>query len=108
MSTQATQRRERAFGKFAQAAQETLGDQVHEIILYGSTARGEATEHSDVDILVVLETTEETKLLYDLAFDIGLEHGVVISPHLKTKDNFEARKEYPFLQNVRREGRAYG
>lgn len=108
MSTHATRKRERAFTEFAQAAQEALGEQLDEIILYGSTARGEATDQSDVDILLVLETTDRAETLYDLAFDIGLEHGVVISPYLKTKESFEARKEYPFLQNVRREGRVYG
>lgn len=28
------------------------------VILYGSTARGEATEHSDIDLLVIAETNE--------------------------------------------------
>lgn len=41
MSTQATQQRERAFEEFAQTAHEALGEHIHEIILYGSTARGE-------------------------------------------------------------------
>ncbi|MFC7190404.1 nucleotidyltransferase domain-containing protein [Halocatena marina] len=108
MSTQATRQRERAFEAFAQGAKEALGDDIHEIILYGSTARGEATEHSDVDILVILTTTEEAETLYALAFDIGLEHGVVISPHIKTREKFESRKDFPFLRNVRREGRLYG
>lgn len=57
-----------------------------------------------MDVLVILDTIEETESLYALAFDIGLEHEVVISPHIKTKENFEARKTYPFLQNVRNEG----
>jgi hypothetical protein len=29
------------------------------VLLFGSAARGEATEHSDVDLLIVLPTTEK-------------------------------------------------
>jgi predicted nucleotidyltransferase len=50
MSTQATQCRERAFKEFAEAVQDAFGERIHEIILYGSTARGEATKQSDVDV----------------------------------------------------------
>jgi predicted nucleotidyltransferase len=107
MSTQATQSRERAFEEFAAAVQDAFGERIHEIILYGSTARGEATEQSDVDVLVVFNDTERPKELYGLAFDIGLEHGVVITPHVQTKDHFESRQDHPFLKNVLSEGRSY-
>lgn len=108
MSSQATQRRERAFEAFAEAVYDELGERVHEIILYGSTARGEATERSDVDILVVLESDIDTDAISRLAFDIGLEYDVAITAHARTRERFEARKDYPFLRNVRREGRSYG
>lgn len=108
MSTEATERRERAFEEFARAAQEVLGERIHEIILYGSVARGEATERSDVDILLVLDSKDDTGELFQLAFDIGLEHDVVITPYMQTKAHFESRQEFPFLKNVLSEGRSYG
>lgn len=108
MSSQATRRRERAFEAFAESIYDELGGHVHEIILYGSTARGEATERSDVDILVVLESDVDTDAISRLAFDIGLEYDVAITAHTQTKERFEARKDHPFLRNVRREGRSYG
>ena len=107
MSTQATQRRERAFEEFAEAVQDALGERIHEIILYGSTARGEATKQSDVDVLIVLNNNERPKKLYELAFDIGLEYGVVITPHVQTREHFESRQDHPFLKNVLNEGRSY-
>ena len=33
---------------------ERYGDGIKRVILYGSYARGEATEHSDVDVLVLV------------------------------------------------------
>jgi predicted nucleotidyltransferase len=108
MSTEATQRRERAFEAFAKAAQDELGERIHEIILYGSVARGEATEQSDVDILIVLDSKDETGELFQLAFDVGLEYDVVITPHMQTKEYFDLRQEFPFLKNVLNEGRSYG
>jgi predicted nucleotidyltransferase len=84
----------RAFEVFAQAAEEKQGDRIHEIILYGSVARGEATEQSDVDVLIVLAENEqpeklsgEPRTLSALAFDIGLKYDAVITPYIKTKES---------------------
>lgn len=106
--TDATQRRERAFEAFAQAATESFGERIHEIILYGSVARGEATEKSDVDVLVIFEEMGNTDELFQLAFDVGMEYEVAIIPHLQTKKQFESRQEFPFLKSVLQEGRLYG
>jgi len=40
---------------FANELVQQLGSQIYEIIWYGSTARGEATEDSDVDVAVISE-----------------------------------------------------
>lgn len=108
MDDQPTRRRERAFEEFARAVEDALGDAIHEIVLYGSTARGEATERSDVDVLVVLDERMRTDEVFRLAFDIGIEHGVAIIPHLQTRDHFESRQDHPFLKNILDEGRSYG
>lgn len=105
-------RRERAFTAFARAAQDVRGEHIHDIILYGSVARGDATERSDVDVFVVLsdeppeELSTRPNTLTDLAFDIGLEYTVKISVYMKTKESFESRQDHPFLQNVRQEGQS--
>lgn len=105
---EATQRREQAFYEFAQAVTEAVGERIHEIIPYGSVARGEATEKSDVDVLVVLDEMQETDELFQLAFDIGMDYEVAIIPHLQTKEHFESRQDSPFLKNVLQDGRSYG
>lgn len=113
-STEAVKQRERAFAAFARAALDAHGEHIDEIILYGSVARGEATERSDVDVLVVLygdeppeELSTRPNTLTDLAFDIGLEYTVKISVFIETRDTFESRQDHPFLQNVRRDGRSF-
>lgn len=111
MSVSATRRRERSFDEFARRLREELGDAVHEIVLYGSTARGEATETSDVDVLVVVDgpiREDQREVVSRLAFDVGLEYDVAISYHVQSRERFESRRSDPFLQNVRRDGRFHG
>ena len=52
------------------------------IRLFGSRARGEGHEYSDVDIaLIVTEAGRARRYdVYDLAFDLGVEYGVELAP----------------------------
>ncbi len=56
--------------RFAEALRERFGERVFEILLFGSRARGEAHEDSDVDILVVIDELSEFERLaiLDLAY----------------------------------------
>lgn len=111
MSVQATRRRERSFEAYARRVEDALGEAVHEIILHGSTARSEATETSDVDVLVVLEqpaTEMQREVISTLAFEVGLEYDVAISYHILSRERFETRRNTPFLKRVLRDGRFHG
>lgn len=108
MSSGPNERRETAAAEFAEAVRQSFGGDVHDVILYGSTARGDATEGSDVDVLVVIREGTPTDELFQHSFDIGLKHGVPIIPHVKTKTEFETRRNHPFFETVRREGQSYG
>jgi predicted nucleotidyltransferase len=114
VSTEAVRHRQRAFEAFAEAALDARGEHIHGIILYGSVARREATERSDVDVLIILdegelpeELTRRPNKLTDLAFDVGLEYNVKISLYIQTMELFENRRDRPFLQNVLQEGRSF-
>ena len=80
------------------------------MILYGSYARGDNHDFSDVDLMILVKMSDsEIKRIendvYDIAFEIEIETGIDISPIIKN----EAQYEYwvdtlPFYRNVRDEG----
>lgn len=87
---------------------EVYGQQLTQIVLYGSYARGNQTEESDVDIALFLEGKDSDTLhdkMTDLVVDYELELGVTLS--VVTIDNEQYRKwkdTLPYFQNIRREG----
>ncbi len=44
-----------ALESFVKTLKEKYGDRIHRIILFGSTARGEDLEESDIDVLIVAD-----------------------------------------------------
>lgn len=109
MNTSSSTRHERAADAFAKRAREALGESIHELILYGSTVRGETRgRDSDVDMFVVLTDREREDELREIAYDITLEYGLVVSVQTQTRERFENRRGTPFVKNVLHEGRSYG
>lgn len=79
-----------------------------EIILYGSAARGQLAEGSDIDLFVVLPEVswDIEKKVIDRCFEAGLECGRVISTACFTAKELAETplRASPFVLNVRREG----
>lgn len=93
--------------EFKQAANSLYGARLQDLVLYGSWARGEATDDSDIDVVVVLAGDvipgQEIDRMIDLITDANLEHGVLISVYpVSAVDYVELVS--PLLLNVRREG----
>jgi predicted nucleotidyltransferase len=81
-----------------------------EAFLYGSQARGDAREDSDVDILILLPdsyTSEDfVNAKLDISgrlYDLSLANDIDISPLIIVRNLFYARKT-PFTINVINEG----
>lgn len=55
---------------------------VHEMRVFGSRARGEATEESDLDVLVIVESLDHAaeKYVSECAWEAGFPEDVVIVP----------------------------
>ncbi|WP_129113887.1 nucleotidyltransferase domain-containing protein [Halegenticoccus tardaugens] len=99
---------ERAAEAFAAAAQEAYGDQIEDLIVFGSTVRGETRGiDSDVDIFVIVTDDTIADNLRDVAYDVQLDYSVVVSLHIQTTERFAERKNHPFIRHVLTEGRSY-
>lgn len=72
----------RALEEFASRLHERFGAALVDLRLFGSVARGESHEDSDVDVAVVLTQIDwaTRRTVIDLATDVGLESGLSISP----------------------------
>lgn len=101
-------RHREAFEVFADEVVEELGDSLEKLVLYGSVARGEESEESDIDVFAVVDSREDLKRLRDMAYDIGvLQFGVSISVQGSVKDEFEGFSGSSYLRNVKEEGIEY-
>jgi uncharacterized protein (DUF433 family) len=82
-------------------------DDLVDIILYGSYARGDYNENSDIDLLVVLKSIEtagkETDKIVDAIYDINLKYNTLISIVPITYKDYKNINS-PLLLNVREEG----
>ncbi|MCU4743815.1 nucleotidyltransferase domain-containing protein [Halobacteria archaeon AArc-m2/3/4] len=93
---------------FAERARAKYGDSIAHLVVFGSTARGETRGvDSDVDVFIVISDPTIERPLRDLAYDVGLEYGLVFSVHTLTAERFDARKDHPFVRTVFEEGRSY-
>ncbi len=86
---------------------ERYGEGIKRVILYGSHARGEATEDSDVDVLVLTDPSlnpwEVRKSLSDLLYDMLMDEGELVSVIVIPEDFFEDHN-LPFMLNVQERG----
>lgn len=95
---------------FAQNVRKLIGKNLSKILVYGSYARGDYNENSDIDIMI-LTSLPENKIepiedaLYDIAFDFMMEYEIQISVIVKNEEHFKYwLGALPFYDNVEREG----
>lgn len=85
-------------------------DKLKAVILYGSVARGTATEDSDFDILVLVDAPKEQLNLYEdslceVSTDFALEYFKVFSIiDVSYNEYNEWKNVQPFYKNVAKEG----
>ena len=87
-----------------------LGDKLDRVILFGSYARGDFTPESDIDIMVILNCSEEElrqykKQVIHLASETSLDHEKLVSLMLRDKNSFERKKTiYALYKNILNDG----
>ncbi|MFW5891757.1 MAG: nucleotidyltransferase family protein [bacterium] len=82
---------------------------VYDIVLFGSVARKEANEESDLDLLLIIKenTTHEIRNnISDIVFEINLKHGTNISIVVIEKNKWEKgfTKLTPFYKEIQKDG----
>lgn len=87
--------------------EKAYGDRLRGVVVYGSEARGEAEEDSDIDLLVLLDgdvdVWDDAKRIIHALYPIQLD---IIRPIHATpvSASVYSSGEYGLYQNVRREG----
>ena len=83
------------------------GKKLKQIILYGSYARGEASEGSDIDLIILLsdmaDPITEREKFFDVICRLDLKYDTVISV-LPLKENQYRVRRLPLIANVKKEG----
>jgi predicted nucleotidyltransferase len=96
--------------KVCAAAKEVLGDKLEKVILFGSYARGDYDEESDIDIMVLADIALEDRnatrrKIRAYAGDLGLEYDVLVSLSIACSDIYSKYLEASgFYKNVRKDG----
>jgi len=95
---------EKAVEEFVLRLNERFGERIESIVLFGSYARGEGRDESDVDVLIIGDLKLDEVI--DVAYPIFLRYGVYISPIVMSRNYFEMLKaeRSGFIENVLREG----
>lgn len=94
----------------AKLSADILKDKLDSVILYGSYARGDYDEESDVDMMVladvpVADCWRYTQSIADKMTDTELLYDTIVSVHVVSSEVFEQyMNDLPFYRNVDREG----
>ena len=80
-------------------------DYIIKIILFGSVARGDDREESDIDVLIVSNNPIEIDdIIADEVAWIMYDKNELISAHVMSEELFNRTKSFSFLTNVLKEG----
>lgn len=99
---------------FVERAKSQYEEDITELSVFGSTARGDTRGlASDVDVLVVLASDADTDAVGDglhrIAYDVMLEYGPVVELHIMESERFERHRSEndPLLRQAVEEGISY-
>ena len=93
--------------KFREELVRIYGDKLKAVYLYGSYARGDYRQGSDVDVMILLSNYRnywnELKRISQVASDVSLEYDVTVSCIFVKQKQWE-NAEKPLIYNIRKEG----
>lgn len=94
-------------------SKELFSEKFQSVILYGSYARGDYDDESDIDIMIMVDMDREELKKYRLRTseffsELNLENNVFLTSKLQSLQYFNEWKDVmPFYRNVMRDGVKY-
>ncbi len=85
---------------------QALGPHLKQVILFGSQARGNATEGSDYDVLVVVDerTPEIREMILDADVAMMDRHEVLFAALHYSEQEWRQMQGFPLAWNIRQDG----
>lgn len=94
----------------ADEAKRILTEKLDAVILYGSYARGDYDDESDIDILVRIKCSKDELSSYRRSFthcasELSLEYGITVSVQLTDTESFDKYKDcLLYYKNIQKDG----
>ena len=92
-----------ALAQFLSRLETAHGDVIRRVILFGSQARGDADEESDVDLLIVARDVESAREIRDFYIQV-LPSWITILYYSEEEYREDQRLKPPLYVNIRRDG----
>ncbi|MCL2355353.1 MAG: nucleotidyltransferase domain-containing protein [Oscillospiraceae bacterium] len=89
---------------------EIFGNDLRQVILYGSHARGDFDSESDIDVMVLVEMSDEDIMtnrerITELGAEISYNNDIMLSIIVKDIEHFNSwLPVYPLYKTIKREG----
>jgi predicted nucleotidyltransferase len=98
---------QQALERFKTVLVPLLADNLISLRLFGSRVRGEGTEESDLDVLIVLREKNRAlcRRIITEALEIDLAYDTNLAPTILSVEEYQQNRDYstPFYRNVERE-----
>lgn len=95
---------------YREEIEKIFGSRLNRMVLYGSYARGDFNEKSDMDIMILADVQPEelsyfADMVYDVTYDFEVKYEMEINPSVQSIQVYDQwKKLYPFFINIEKDG----
>lgn len=95
---------------YREEIEKIFGSRLNRMVLYGSYARGDFNEKSDMDIMILADIQPEelsyfADKVYDVTYDFEVKYEMEINPSVQSIQVYDQwKKLYPFFINIEKDG----
>lgn len=97
-----------ALGEIIEKTKPVFGEALDKIVLYGSYARGDYDQESDIDVIFFVTKADPnsfSEAISDIIWPLDLKYEVVISEMVQSTEHFQKHLDIlPFYQHIQQEG----